>query len=139
MRKEGRLVLLLVEDDHEMRSLLRDELYDLNLGIIEAKDGAEALECASEHVPDLILTDLRMPAGGLDYLARLRVIAPSCPIILMTAFGDAQTHSAALQAGATKYFDKPVRMKELRQAIQGLMESHDGPGSPRTPQDGRIQ
>ena len=121
-------MLLLVEDDHEMRSLLCDELWDLNLGIVEAKDGDEALERASEHSPDLILTDLRMPAGGLDYIARLRVIAPGCPIILMTAFGDANTRTDALKAGVALYFDKPVRMKDLKQGIRSLIKDHDGPG-----------
>jgi DNA-binding response OmpR family regulator len=71
-----------------------------------------------------------MPAGGLDYISRLRVIAPNCPIILMTAFGDAQTKSAALSAGATLYFDKPVRMKELKNAIKGILTTYNGGASP---------
>jgi DNA-binding response OmpR family regulator len=125
-KKEQKSVLLLVEDDREMRSLLCDELWDMNLRIVEAQDGDEALQHAGRHLPDLILTDLRMPAGGLDYLSRLRVIAPKCPIILMTAFGDAQTRSAALSAGVTLYFDKPVRMKELKNAIKGILTTQDG-------------
>jgi DNA-binding response OmpR family regulator len=129
-KKEEKSVLLLVEDDREMRSLLCDELWDMNLRIVEAQDGDEALQQASQQTPDLILTDLRMPAGGLDYISRLRVIAPNCPIILMTAFGDAQTKSAALSAGATLYFDKPVRMKELKNAIKGILTTYNGGASP---------
>lgn len=130
MKKEGKSVLLIVEDDPEMRSLLSDELCDMGLSIQEARDGDEALQRINHRKPDLILTDLRMPAGGVDYLARLRVLAPSCPIILMTAFGDAQTKASALKAGATLYFDKPVRMKELRQAIKGLMNGNIQAGPP---------
>ena len=65
-------VVLIAEDDWEMRSLLCDELYDLGVSIREAADGDEALRSVLEAPPSLILTDLRMPAGGLDYIARLR-------------------------------------------------------------------
>jgi DNA-binding response OmpR family regulator len=127
---EGKSVLLIVEDDHEMRSLLSDELCDMDLSIQEARDGDEALQQINDRMPDLILTDLRMPAGGIDYLSRLRVLAPVCPIILMTAFGDAQTKASAIKAGATLYFDKPVRMKELRQAIKSLIDARAEAGPP---------
>jgi DNA-binding NtrC family response regulator len=119
--REKQAVLLVVEDDTEMRSLLCDELYDLGLRIIEAGDGQEALDLISEHKPDLILTDLRMPAGGLDHIARLKVLAPDSPIILMTAFGDTATKAQALKAGVAAYFDKPVRMGDLRDAIKRLL------------------
>lgn len=121
------LVLLVVEDDREMRSLICDELWDLGLQIREAADGDEALRLTLDSQPDLILTDLRMPAGGLDYVARLRTLAPSCPIILMTAFGDSKTEQEALQRGVAAYFNKPVRMEELRSAITRLLGTqHDG-------------
>lgn len=123
------VVLLLVEDDKEMRSLLCDELWDLGAGIVEAGDGAEALERVSDSHPDLILTDLRMPAGGLDYIVRLRTLAPYCPIILMTAFGDATTKQDALKHGVAAYFDKPVRMADLKAAIKELLGNHDGSGT----------
>ena len=84
------IVLLIVEDDKAMRSLLCDELCDLGYRIIQADDGAGAVERVLDAKPDVILTDLRMPAGGMDYVVRLRTLAPTCPIILMTAFGDAR-------------------------------------------------
>lgn len=120
--KSRQAVLLVVEDDHAMRSLLCDELWDLGCRIVEAADGAEALERIAETHPDVILTDLRMPAGGLDYVLRLRTLAPDSPIILMTAFGDAHTKSDAVRCGATAYFNKPVRLGELKSAIQRALE-----------------
>ena len=119
-------VVLIAEDDKEMRSLLCDELYDLGVSIREAADGDEALRSVLDDRPSLILTDLRMPAGGLDYVTRLRTLAPACPIILMTAFGDAQTRDQTLQCGITAYFDKPVRISELKTAIHQVL---DGNGS----------
>jgi DNA-binding response OmpR family regulator len=121
------VVLLVVEDDREMRSLLCDELWDLGLHIREAEDGDEALQLALDARPDLIVTDLRMPAGGLDYVSRLRTIAPACPIIVITAFGDSQTKVEVLHRGAAAYFDKPVRMADLKAAIRKLLFNHEGP------------
>src|SRR5215471_52669 len=80
-------VLLIVEDDSDMRSLLCDELWSDGYQLREAKDGDEALRAVLESVPDLILTDLKMPAGGFDYVSRLKTFAPQCPIVLMTAPG----------------------------------------------------
>lgn len=121
MKGNQAIVLLVVEDDKAMRSLLCDELYDLGLRIVEAEDGDEALNKVQQQKPDLILTDLRMPAGGLDYVSRLQVVAPGCPIILMTAFGDAQTKAQALKLGVSVYFDKPVRLSALKTAITELL------------------
>jgi CheY-like chemotaxis protein len=124
MKPEHIGVMLVVEDDHAMRSLLCDELLDLGYRIIEATDGEEALQRIADFIPDLILTDLRMPAGGLDYVTRLRTLAPACPIILMTAFGDHQTRTRALGSGVSAYFDKPVRIADLKTAIRHLLNGH---------------
>jgi CheY-like chemotaxis protein len=114
-------VVLIAEDDKEMRSLLSDELYDLGVSIREAADGDEALRVVLNVHPSLIVTDFRMPVGGLDYIARLRTFAPKVPIILLTSFGDSKTKAAALAIGVEAYFDKPVRLSELRGAIQRLL------------------
>lgn len=115
------VVVLVVEDDNDMRSLLCDELWSEGYQLREAKDGDEALRAVLESVPDLILTDLKMPAGGFDYVSRLKTFAPQCPIVLMTAFGGTQTKADALKWGASAYFDKPVRVSELKVTIKQLL------------------
>ncbi len=119
-------MLLVVEDDTAMRSLICDEFWDLGLRIVEAGDGDEALQRIAEQPPDLILTDLRMPAGGLDYVIRLRTVAPQCPIILMTAFGGPKVRAEALEAGVTAYLSKPVRMSELKAAVKDALDHKTG-------------
>jgi len=114
-------VVLIAEDDQEMRSLLCDELFDLGVSIREAADGDEALRVVLDVRPSLILTDLRMPAGGLDYISRLRTFAPGVPIILLTSFGDSKTKADALAIGVEAYFDKPVRLGELKGAVRRLL------------------
>ena len=115
-------VVLIVEDDREMLSLLCDEFWSAAYQLRQAKDGDEALRMVMQSVPDLILTDLRMPAGGADYINRLRTMAPKCPIIVMTAFGDAATKATVQQAGANAYFDKPVRIADLKLCVQQLLD-----------------
>ena len=115
-------VVLIAEDDREMRSLLCDELYDLGVSIREAADGDEALRSVLDTRPALILTDLRMPAGGFDYIARLRTFAPGVPIVLLTSFGDTKTKADALAIGVEAYFDKPVRLSELIGAVRRLLD-----------------
>jgi CheY-like chemotaxis protein len=116
-------VVLVVEDDQDMRSLLCDELWSEGYQLREAKDGDEALQLVLQSVPDLILTDLKMPAGGFDYVSRLKTFAPNCPIVLMTAFGGTQTKAEALKWGASAYFDKPVRLADLKATVKQLLES----------------
>ncbi|HEY6262503.1 MAG TPA: response regulator [Nitrospiraceae bacterium] len=121
VKGKNRAVVLIAEDDHEMRSLLCDELTDLGVFIREAADGDEALRSVLDARPSLILTDLRMPAGGLDYIARLRTFAPGVPMVLITSFGDPRTKADALAIGVEAYFDKPVRLSELKGAVRRLL------------------
>ena len=114
-------VLLIVEDDRDMRSLLCDELCGPEYQLREARDGDEAFRAVLQSVPDLVLTDLRMPAGGADYISRLRTIAPGCPIVVITGFGDAVLKAQILKAGANAYFDKPVRLTDLKNCVQQLL------------------
>ena len=118
---QKKAVMLIVEDDRDMRSLLCDEFWCAGYQMREAEDGHEALLSVLESVPDVILTDLRMPAGGADYISRLRTVAPHCPIVVMTAFGDTRLETEILHAGATAYFAKPVRISALKTRIEELL------------------
>ena len=122
-------VVLIVEDDREMRSLLCDEFCGMGYQLREARNGDEAFLTVLQSLPDLILTDLRMPAGGDDYISRLRTIAPTCPIVVITAFGDATLKAQVVKAGANAYFDKPVRIVDLKNCVQQLLHYGSTGGS----------
>lgn len=129
MTKGKAAVLLIVEDDREMRSLLCDEFCGTEYQLREARDGDEGFLAVLQSVPDLILTDLRMPAGGDDYISRLRTVAPKCPIVVITAFGDAALKAQVLRAGANAYFNKPVRLADLKSCVQQLLGHGSGTDS----------
>jgi CheY-like chemotaxis protein len=120
---ERQRTVLIVEDDADMMSLLGDELLEAGYRIVEAETAAEATRRIGESIPDLIVTDLQLPQGGLDYLRRLRGLVPSCPIILLTAFGGASVRADALERGVSAYFDKPVQMAELRASVERLLDA----------------
>src|SRR5712691_8735970 len=105
-----------------MRSLVSDELKEEGYRVTQVADGQEALRCAGQASPDLIITDLRMPHGGMELVARFKATVPRTPVILMTAFGDKETESLAYKWGASAYFNKPVRMGDLMDAVHKLLD-----------------
>lgn len=115
--------ILIVEDDRDMRSLLRDGLWGEGYQLSESHDGYAALRAVLRSVPDLILTDVRIQSGGVEYIAQLRAIAPGCPIVVMASFHDEPLRAAVLQAGATAYITKPVHLTELRLCLRALVSS----------------
>lgn len=119
--REGRPSILVVEEDGEMRSLLCDGLRTEGYVLQEAEDGDEAFLSVLRAAPDLIITEIHVSAGGIEYIKRLRMCVPNCPIVVMTAFGDEKVRANVLRASATAYFSKPVHLAELRACVRQLL------------------
>ena len=114
--------VLLVEDDGEMRRMLAFVLTRHGFRVTQVCDGSEALEYLGDvvlggnrdKVPHLLVTDQRMPGFcGLDVIEASRLTGLNIPAILITAFGDSETHERAAALGATPVLDKPFAMLEL--------------------------
>jgi DNA-binding response OmpR family regulator len=124
-RMPRRLRVLLAEDDADLRRLVATSMEHWGYDVIEVGDGAEALDVigeqlasSSQNVPDIAVADIRMPyLSGLHVLTAVRDIEPPIPIILMTAFGDPETHTLARRLGAVEVFDKPFDLEDLRAAL----------------------
>ncbi|WNM56530.1 response regulator [Candidatus Nitrospira allomarina] len=106
--------ILVVDDDEAMRTLLVDALQEKGCRVIESENGTDALNVLKAVVPNVIVTDLKMPDGGFPYLRRLQEGAPDCPIVVMTAYGDSQSKAKALDCGVKGYFEKPLRISDLK-------------------------
>ena len=114
--------LLVVEDDPEMRDLLRKVLEKEGYAVSVAPGTREAIASLSEARFDLVVTDLVMPGnGGLEILRVIREGDPALPVIIITAFGDWGSYSQALEMGAAAYISKPLRMAELIAAIHAAL------------------
>jgi DNA-binding NtrC family response regulator len=121
--------VLLADDDADMREMVASVLRKDGYEVIEARDGFQMLQYLATHVSDdedspidLVISDMRMPGkNGLDVLAGLRWADPSTPFILITGFGDLQTHMEARRLGASAVFDKPFDIEHLRNVVLNLL------------------
>jgi two-component system phosphate regulon response regulator OmpR len=115
--------LLIVEDDPEMRDLLRKVLEKDGYQVLLAANGHEATALLSRNHFDLVVTDMLMPHdGGLELMETIRHTQPMLPVIIITAFGDWASYSRALELGAVAFISKPLKMAELVSAIHTALE-----------------
>ncbi len=106
--------VLVVDDDHDMRALLRDVLEEHGYKVTLAPNGQEALKNLREGEYPVVLTDLRMKGiQGIELLAEIKRSFPDTNVILMTAFGSVETALEAMKQGASDYLMKPVKNDDL--------------------------
>jgi DNA-binding NtrC family response regulator len=120
---QPRPLLLLVDDDHQIRQLLSEVGVREGFEVLEAADGAAAIEMLQRRHIDLVLLDLHMPrANGLDVLRSVRSSATSSQIALMS--GDASVEDAvqAVKLGATEYFAKPLDLARMRALMASMRQ-----------------
>ncbi|WP_440638459.1 response regulator [Bradyrhizobium sp. PUT101] len=122
--------ILVVDDEPDVEALFRQQFRrDLRSGRFQmefALSAPEALERAAE-VRDpsliLILSDINMPGmSGLDMLPKVRAAHPDVPVIMITAYGDAETRRKAIEHGAVGLLTKPIDFALLRQEIDTRLE-----------------
>ena len=122
--------VLLVEDDPDMREMLAGVLRAEGYGVVEAADGDDALEWLGDGVldgelsrlPAVIVSDVCLPYfSGLDILEGVQLAPRRLPVILITGFGDAETHARARELGAVCVLDKPFAMEDLRSAVKAAL------------------
>jgi DNA-binding NtrC family response regulator len=113
------MVVLVVDDDSEMRRVLRRSLESEGHGVLEADSGRKALSLLEHERVDVVLSDVRMP--GLDGMALLGAVvktAADVPVVLMTAFGSVEDAVAAMKGGAADYVRKPFELDEVLLALK---------------------
>jgi len=109
---------LVVDDEPEVRRLLRDFLSDRGYEVLLAADGLEALESLGAHRPDLVLLDIAMPEmDGVEALKQITTIDPAVRVIMVTANTDISLTSRLLALGAVDYIPKPFDLDYLEQAV----------------------
>ena len=128
MSAAGDLVLV-VEDEPQMRKFIRASLTSHGYRILEAERASEALALSTSHKPELVLLDLGLPDGdGIDLTKRLREWS-SVPIIVISARGLEEDKVAALDAGADDYLTKPFGVNELLARMR-VAQRHAHAGQP---------
>jgi DNA-binding response OmpR family regulator len=113
--------ILVVDDDDDIRSLVRTLLERLGAEVREARDGREGLREFHSWRPDLVVLDVSMPElDGWSVLERLRDMS-DVPVLMLTARGDELERVRGLQAGADDYVVKPFGKQELVARVQALL------------------
>ena len=118
--------ILVVDDNEEIRLLMRKVLELRGYRVVEAEDGQEAVETARKEFPDLILMDLCMPLrSGVSAIYRIRKFPQlqHVPIVAVTAYASADLHLEALKAGCVEYVTKPIDIEHLTSLLDRLLES----------------
>lgn len=115
--------VIVVDDDREMANVLCDVLTEARHRVLSASSGADALTLVKEQDPDLLITDLRMSGmSGHQLQLELKRIAPSLPVIIITAFGSIPTAIEAMKLGAFDYLTKPFANDELLLVVSRALE-----------------
>jgi two-component system KDP operon response regulator KdpE len=127
---ELKTMVLLVEDEAQMRTFVRLALTAHGYRVLEVETGREALQQAAAHTPDLILLDLGLPdMDGLDVTRGLREWSAT-PIIVISARGQEREKVEALDVGADDYLTKPFGSEELMARVRVALRN-----AARTAQD----
>jgi DNA-binding response OmpR family regulator len=114
--------ILIVEDEPNMVSGLRDNFEFEGYDVITAPDGVAGLERALNESPDLVILDVMMPRmSGLDVCKQLKAKRPSVPIIMLTARGQEVDKVVGLELGADDYVTKPFSIRELLARVKAVL------------------
>ncbi len=113
--------VLIVDDEPNMRLLIREELEELGLEVDEASNGEEAIEKFQKGDYDLVTLDIEMPGtNGLEIAGRMRELKKNAKIILLTAYSQYKSDLASWAADS--YIVKSMDFTELKEEIRKLLE-----------------
>ncbi len=122
--------ILIVDDDEEIRDLLRDFFRRRGLRVDTAHDGDEMAAALRKMDVDLIVLDIMLPGrSGLELCQEIRARSKT-PIIMLTAIGDTADRIVGLEVGADDYISKPFDPRELLARIKAVLRRHDNPNAP---------
>ena len=119
------LRIMVVDDDHGFRTMVRDWLGDQGItNIVEATDGDEAVDLAEHMQPDVVLMDVRMPRmSGIVAAELIKTILPTVEIVMLTGYGEEAFKRAGVEAGVYRYLAKDCPPELLWRAIQSAASS----------------
>ncbi len=120
--------LLVIDDEPDLRTLYELTLLREGYTVETAAQVSDALQALEESTFDLVITDMRLPDGtGLDILKHLEQTHRDEKVMVITAYGSAESAVEALRAGAYDYLTKPVDLKQFRQSVSVALASRSRP------------
>src|SRR5574342_742825 len=128
--KETNGRVLVVDDEADIRKVVRMTLQKAGYDVLEAENGEKAIETinAGENrlLLDVVICDIRMPKiNGVEAIAYFRSNYPRVPVIVLTGFPDTEMATSMLRQGVVDYLVKPVEGEKLREAVSRAMEQRE--------------
>jgi two-component system response regulator AtoC len=118
--------VLVVDDEHDIRTLLSDLLKEEGYKVRTAESAAKALAEITKSRPDLVMMDVKLPdQDGITLLKQLKRDEPELEVIMMTAFGGSSTAINAMEHGAYDYVTKPFEIDDLTATLKRVFEHAD--------------
>lgn len=118
----GKGLLLLVDDEEDIRQNLRDYAEMEGYEVLEAENGVEALRILDHAQPGVVISDIMMPEmDGLELLKRLHAAGNDIPVIIMTAFGTIERAVKAMKLGAADFITKPIDLDMMLQVVKRVL------------------
>jgi len=125
---DPRTTILLAEDNKDIAIYTRAIFNEDRYNIIYCHNGAEALEMANEHLPDIVITDVIMPKkNGLELCKEIKnsPLLSHTPIIIISAKNEEQDYIEGLKCGADAYIRKPFQAEELQVQVENLLKTRN--------------
>jgi FixJ family two-component response regulator len=111
--------IVLVDDDRVIQKMVGSFLERSGYRVRRASDGIEALQLVSERLPDLVITDVRMPElNGIDFQKALIEGGREEQLVFITGHGDVPMCAQAMKAGAVDFLPKPFKPKQLLESVE---------------------
>jgi len=118
----GKGLLLLVDDEEDIRQNLRDYAEMEGYEVLEAENGEEALRILDQEQPGVVISDIMMPVmDGLELLKRIHTGGNDVPVIIMTAFGTIERAVKAMKLGAADFITKPIDLDMMLQVVKRVL------------------
>lgn len=123
-------LVLVVDDEPDVRKVVRMTLEKAGYDVIEAEDGEKAMEAIRKDenplLLDVVIMDIRMPkVNGVEAISFFQQQFPRVPIIVLTGFPDVEMATSFLQRGIVDYLVKPVEAEKLKAAVAKAMEQRE--------------
>lgn len=131
MAKRKKRLIFFLDDEPEVRKVVRETLQGSRTEVECFESPAECLIQLRSKECDLLITDLRMPEkNGIELLAEVKQLAPWVPVLVITGYGDVPTAVKAIKGGAVDFIEKPLVKQMFVRKVESILQ-HGVPGDAR--------